>query len=91
MNSRIALTAGGQSQTTLSGVSTIRATSTMTWNRKQPSPGPRSASSTSPLYWIGPVGRGGRGGVGSACGSMSVTSGNDTDPEGFALHLRRTG
>ena len=53
--------------------------STMSWNRKQPSPGPRSASSSWPLYWIGPVGRGGRGGVGSAVGSVSVTSGNDTE------------
>ena len=41
-NSRIALTIGGQSQTTLSGVSTMSTTSTTTWNRKQPSPGPRS-------------------------------------------------
>ena len=39
---------------TLSGVSTMRTTSTTIWNRKQPSPGPRSESSGSPLYWTGP-------------------------------------
>ena len=44
-----ALTVGDQFQTTLSGVNTISARSTITWNRKQPRPGPRSASRTSPL------------------------------------------
>ena len=32
----------------------MRTTSTTSWKRKQPSPGPRSASSGSPLYWTGP-------------------------------------
>ena len=44
-------------------------TRTITWNRKQPRPGPRAGSRSEPLYWIGPVGRGRRGGVGSAFGS----------------------
>ena len=68
-NSRSALTPGGHCHTTLSGVRTMRNTSTTSWNRKQPRPGPRSGSRSSPLYWTGPVGRGGRGGVGSAFGS----------------------
>ena len=53
-NSRTVLTAIGQSQATLSGVSTMKMTSTTTWILKQPRPGPRSASRSSPLYWIGP-------------------------------------
>ena len=69
-NNRIVLTTGGQFQTTLSGVRKMKTTRMMTWNRKQPRPGPRSASRSSPLYWTGPVvGRGLRGGVGSARGS----------------------
>ena len=43
------LTSGGQFQTTVSGVRTSRKTSSTTWNQKQPRPGPRSASSGSPL------------------------------------------
>ena len=39
----------GQFQATLSGVRMISTTSTTTWNRKQPRPGPRSASRGSPL------------------------------------------
>ena len=50
----------GQFQATLSGVRTMKTTSTTTWNRKQPRPGPRSASRSSPLYWTGPVWRGRR-------------------------------
>ena len=37
---------------------------TTSWNRKQPRPGPRSGSRSSPRYWTGPVARGRRGGVG---------------------------
>ena len=59
----------GQFHTTVSGVSTMKVTNTTSWNRKQPSPGPRSGSRSSPLYWTGPVvGRGLRGGVGSDLG-----------------------
>jgi hypothetical protein len=72
-NRSAALTAGGQFQTTLRGVRMISQTSTTSWNRKHPSPGPRAASRSSPLYWTGPVGGGRRGGVGS-----SVTTRNDT-------------
>ena len=43
----------GHFQATVSGVRTMKTTSTTTWNRKQPRPGPRSASSGSPLYSIG--------------------------------------
>ena len=77
-NSRIALTPSGQCHVALSGVRTMRIASTTSWNRKQPRPGPRSASRSSPLYWTGPVERGGRGGVGSAVGSGCVTTANDT-------------
>ena len=86
-NSRMALIAGGQFQTTLSGVRKMNTTRMTSWNRKQPSPGPRSGSRSSPLYWIGPVGRWRRGGVGSTSGSTggstgggvgSVTRRNDT-------------
>ena len=48
-NRSTALTVGGQFQATLSGVNTMRIASTITWNRKHPRPGPRSASRTSPL------------------------------------------
>jgi hypothetical protein len=51
----------GHSQATVSGVRMIATTSTTSWDRKQPRPGPRSASSGSPLYsigcWEGPVTR----------------------------------
>ena len=67
--SSTALTASGQCQATLSGVRTTNSASTASWNPKQPGPGPRSASRSAPLYWTGPVGRGGRVGVGSAFGS----------------------
>ena len=46
-----ALTAGGQPQTALRGARKIRAARTTSWKRKQPRPGPRAASSGSPLYW----------------------------------------
>ena len=39
----------GQFQATESGVRMINTTSTPTWNRKHPRPGPRSASRGSPL------------------------------------------
>src|SRR6478735_335292 len=48
-----ALIGVGHSHTTDSGVRMIATTSRTTWNRKQPSPGPRSESSGSPLYSIG--------------------------------------
>ena len=77
-NSRIVLTIGGQFQTTLSGVRKMKKTRTTTWNRKQPRPGPRSASRSSPLYWTGPVfGRGRLGGVGSAFGSNGGSAASD--------------
>src|SRR6478736_6229434 len=78
--SRTVLTAIGQFQATLNGVSTMNTTRTTTWILKQPRPGPRSASRSSPLYWTGPACRGRRGGVGSARGSLgsSVTRRNDT-------------
>ncbi len=53
-NSNTALTTSGHRHTTVSGVRTTSTTSTTSWNRKQPSPGPRSASSSSPLYLTGP-------------------------------------
>ena len=40
----------GQFASTPSGVRISRTTSTTSWNRKQPRPGPRSASSGAPLY-----------------------------------------
>ena len=49
MNRNATLIPTGQLQATLSGVRMISTTSRTTWNRKQPSPGPRSASSGSPL------------------------------------------
>ena len=78
MNSSAALTAAGHSHTTLSGVRTMSTTSTTSWIRKQPSPGPRSGSRSSPLYWTGPVGRGRLGGVGSARGSIGGGGGAET-------------
>jgi len=77
-NSSNALSQSGQPHAALSGVKTMRTTRTTSWKRKQPRPGPRSAARSSPLYWIGPVERGGRGGVGSTFGSGCVTSRNDT-------------
>ncbi len=68
-NSRPALTATGQFQTTVSGVSTMKISRTASWIRKHPRPGPRAGASSSPRYWTGPVWRGRRGGVGSAFGS----------------------
>src|SRR5436190_4356511 len=52
-NSSTALIHAGQFQITVSGVRTMNRIRTATWNRKQPSPGPRSASRSSPLYWTG--------------------------------------
>ena len=78
-NSRIALTASGQCQATLSGVRTTKNTRTATWNRKQPRPGPRSGSRSAPLYWTGPRRRVADGAAsGRRRGSVWVTSANDT-------------
>src|SRR6185369_8874861 len=52
-NNSAALTWSGHFQTTLSGVRTMKMPRTMSWNRKHPSPGPRSGSRSSPLYWTG--------------------------------------
>ena len=46
---RIALTIGGHPSSTVTGVKTMKKTSRTTWSQKQPRPGPRSASSSSPL------------------------------------------
>ena len=48
-NSRIALMTGSHAQMTVSGVRTSNTPSVMTWIQKQPSPGPRTGSSGSPL------------------------------------------
>ena len=81
--SSAALTAEGQFHATLSGVSTTKITRIATWIQKQPSPGPRAASRSSPLYWTGPVvGRGRRGGVGSAQRSTGEGAGSGDDPPG---------
>ena len=68
-NSSAALIQDGQSHTTLSGVRTMKTTRTIELEPEAAEPGPRSGSRSSPLYWTGPVGRGRRGGVGSAFGS----------------------
>ena len=52
-NRSTVLIQSGHCQTTLSGVRTMKIARTMSWNRKQPSPGPRSGSRSSPLYWTG--------------------------------------
>ena len=91
-NSSAALIQEGQSHTTLSGVRTMKTTRTTSWNRKHPRPGPRSGSRSSPLYWTGPVGRGRRGGVGSAFGSRARRLGARRArrrPEGSAAAARR--
>ena len=75
--SRAALTGAGQFQTTVSGVRKMKKTRTTSWNRKHPRPGPRSGVRSSPRYWTGPVGRGRRGGVGSAFGSGIGAAGSD--------------
>ena len=54
-NSSTVLIAIGQFQATVSGVRMMNATSTTSWIRKQPSPGPRAGSRSAPLYWTGPV------------------------------------
>ena len=72
-NRSAVLIAGDQFQTTVSGVRMMNAIRTTTWMRKQPRPGPRAGSRSAPLYWTGPVWRGGRGGVGSARGSRGGT------------------
>src|SRR4051794_41534065 len=87
---RIVLTIGGQFQTTESGVRKMKKTRMTTWNRKQPRPGPRSASRSSPLYWTGPVVRRGRlGGVGSALGSNGGSDGaSDNGSAGWSVKRR---
>ena len=49
-NNSTALSSGAQFQATLSGVMTTRIARTISWNWKQPRPGPRSPSSGAPLY-----------------------------------------
>ena len=52
-NRRAALIQSGHCHATVSGVRTMKMPRTISWNRKQPSPGPRSGSRSSPLYWTG--------------------------------------
>ena len=54
-NRSAVLTATGQFQATVSGVRMMKIASTTIWIRKQPRPGPRAGSRSSPRYWTGPV------------------------------------
>ena len=76
--SRIVLTIGGQFQTTLSGVRTMKTTRMTTWNRKQPRPGPRSGLEVVALVLDRAGGRAraaGRGRVGLAGRSAARRAG----------------
>ena len=73
---RTALTIGGQPSSTVTGVKTMKKTSRTTWTQKHPSPGPRSASSSSPLY-SGIAGFGGGVGATDPSGDGPSKAGGD--------------